>query len=562
MLRKKILPVTLLIILIFNTSSSFGYSDGSLDSNFGSNGVVQGTVATFYDSILQSDGKLIAVGKTSANRGVAVRFNSNGSIDETFGISGIFETTRATEIFGVEISSNKIILVGTTSTTGVIIQIDESGSLDTTFSTDGYEEFINSNSRFTSVKIQTDGKILTAGYQGSAGLIARYTSSGVLDTSFSTDGYDLITSSVINDLAIDASGSIYVAGYINSNDALIAKYASNGTLDTSFDSDGKKSYDFSGRDDSITKIILQTDDKIFLAGASDDFILTFRIDLAGNFDSAFSDDGYLLTSSPNILNSGDYDYVEEAKLQDDGKYIISGLSETSTNVFILLARLNSNGTIDQSFGTNGFVLNNFDFSDPTLNSLILLDDYIYAAGKTNNLSSLVMRFSKKDGQFQPQSAICPDATPGKNETISLANKVKPYRVDNGNFFSLLSMIFEMIKISKTNSTSTATLVLKEWGCNDALIKISKPRNIQFIVGGVDLNAPVFGYIQTPNKKWQKLGKIKPGKDTAVFTDTLNFKKNGRYIIHITQYPKDELASPSFGNKTARFVVELKQKKKK
>lgn len=562
MLRKKLLLVKLIIILIFNTSSSFGYSDGSLDSNFGSNGVVQGTVANFNDSILQSDGKLIAVGKTSANRGAVVRFNTNGSIDETFGNSGIFETTLATEIFGIAITSNKIILVGTSSTTGVIIQIDEFGSLDMTFSSDGYDEFINSNSRFTSVKIQTDGKILAVGYQGSAGLIARYTSSGVLDTTFSTDGYDLITSSVINDLAIDTSGSIYVAGYINSNDALIAKYASNGTLDTSFDSDGKKSFDFSGRDDSITNIILQTDDKIFLAGASDDFILTFRIDLAGNFDSTFSDDGYLLTSSPNILNSGDYDYVQEAKLQDDGKYLISGVSETSSNVFILLARLNSNGTFDQSFGTNGFVLDNFDFSDPNLYSLILLDDYIYAAGQTNTNSSLVMRFSKKDGQFQPQSAICPDATPGKNETISLANKVKPYRVDNGNFFSLLSMIFEMIKISKTNSTSTATLVLKEWGCNDALIKISKPRNIQFIVGGVDLNAPVFGYIQTPNKKWQKLGKIKPGKDTAVFTETLNFKKNGRYIIHITQYPKDELASPSFGNKTARFVVELKQKKKK
>src|SRR5205807_750600 len=107
----------------------------------------------------------------------------------------------------------------------------------------------------TAVALQWDGKIVAAGYTYTGGTpdfaLARYTSAGVLDTSFNGTG-KLTTdfngsADVANAVAVQPDGQIVAAGqaYTGGNpDFALARYTSAGVLDTSFNGTGKLTTDF------------------------------------------------------------------------------------------------------------------------------------------------------------------------------------------------------------------------------------------------------------------------------------------------------------------------------
>src|SRR6185369_7533814 len=64
-------------------------SDGSLDTNFGTNGKVIAGFSQAYSIVIQSDSKIIVAGTASDPFSLAlVRLNEDGSFDTTFGING------------------------------------------------------------------------------------------------------------------------------------------------------------------------------------------------------------------------------------------------------------------------------------------------------------------------------------------------------------------------------------------------------------------------------------------------------------------------------------------
>ena len=74
-------------------------SDGSLDTSFGSGGVVTTGVGGSDDGVhalvQQADGKLVAAGRSnngSNNDFALVRYNSDGSLDTSFGSGGVVTT--------------------------------------------------------------------------------------------------------------------------------------------------------------------------------------------------------------------------------------------------------------------------------------------------------------------------------------------------------------------------------------------------------------------------------------------------------------------------------------
>ena len=97
-----------------------------------------------------------------------------------------------------------------------------------------------------SVTVQTDGKIVVAGYSNSGGtydfVVARYNANGSLDTGFNSTGklvtdFGSGTSDVGYSVTVQADGKIVVAGYSNSGgsyDFAVARYNTDGSLDTSF----------------------------------------------------------------------------------------------------------------------------------------------------------------------------------------------------------------------------------------------------------------------------------------------------------------------------------------
>ena len=226
----------------------------------------------------------------------------------------------------------------------------------------------------TSVILQTDGKILVAGIGSDGFALARYNANGSLDTSFDTDGK--LTTDFFgsedrgNSIALQTDSKILVAGYarngssnIEINDFALARYNANGSLDTSFDTDGKLVTDFFGHSDECNSITLQTDGKILVAGvafsvdsnssgdfslSSGDFALA-RYNANGSLDTSFDTDGKLTTDF-----FGKKDEGNSITLQTDGKILVAGLATASNIDYrFALARYNANGSLDTSFGLFG-----------------------------------------------------------------------------------------------------------------------------------------------------------------------------------------------------------------
>jgi uncharacterized delta-60 repeat protein len=201
-------------------------ANGSLDSSFGSGGLVETTLgateALFSSLTLQSDGKIVAGGRewpTSNNSGVlfaVARFNSNGSLDNSFGSGGQVSTSIAgncsaiwdTGVHGVLVQSNGMIVAAGTVKIGAawnsnfevaLARYDSSGNLDPTFGSGGVTQTPSSGNAVDSAlaaALQSDGKIVTAGYHnastGNDFELERYTTAGALDTSF--NGTGIVTS--------------------------------------------------------------------------------------------------------------------------------------------------------------------------------------------------------------------------------------------------------------------------------------------------------------------------------------------------------------------------------
>ena len=152
------------------------------------------------------------------------------------------------------------------------------GSLDTTFNSVGWAATpIGAGIDVANaVAIQSDGKIVVAGGSGSTFALARYNANGSLDTTFDGDGKLTTTfggtSSAAYGVAIQSDGKIVAAGYslsaTNNQDFALARYNTDGSLDTSFDGDGKLTTDFGLFFDFAFSVAIQADGKIVAAGNS------------------------------------------------------------------------------------------------------------------------------------------------------------------------------------------------------------------------------------------------------------------------------------------------------
>ncbi len=162
------------IILRFN-------GDGSCDSTFDTDGIVQSALTAdhfFRSIVLQSDGKIVAIGQIIGSGGkdfLLARFKTNGSLDSLFGVNGIQVTDFTfSDDYGYDVcvqSDNKIVAVGysissTSYFYGAVARYDSAGTLDANFGSFG--EVTNLLGQFTaeySCKIQTDGRIVAVGSQ-------------------------------------------------------------------------------------------------------------------------------------------------------------------------------------------------------------------------------------------------------------------------------------------------------------------------------------------------------------------------------------------------------------
>jgi uncharacterized delta-60 repeat protein len=244
----------------------------------------------------------------------------------------------------------------------------------------------------TALALQPDGKILEVGTT-SAGThwnfaVVRFKTDLTPDSTFSSDGKLTTDFSSGNDVALSVvvqkDGKILVGGYTTTpgstkKDFAIARYTSNGTLDNSFSGDGKLTTDFGNSDGILKDLALQSDGKILLAVAPS-FTLV-RLKPNGALDTAFAHKGW---TTPNFIPSIFGGYSSLAP-QPDGKIIAGGTANGS----FAIARYKSNGTLDSTFAVNGLQLTTSisgqSLPDPNslgnlISALQIQGNRLYAAG--------------------------------------------------------------------------------------------------------------------------------------------------------------------------------------
>jgi uncharacterized delta-60 repeat protein len=357
-------------------------TDGSLDTTFGTGGIVTtqiGTGGCIADAlVIQTDNKMLAAGYAaigSVNQFALVRYNTDGSLDTTFGTGGIVTTTISDYGDGISDlglqSDGKLVAAGYQvivggAWQGVLARYNPDGSLDTTFGTGGI--VVTNLSDFSLEKrlvIQGDGKLVAAGtigdytdYLWKFGL-GRYNTDGSLDTTFSSSAiamgkYD----SEAWALALQPDGKVLAAGYANTvcscdfntaiqyrsapSNFVMARYTASGALDTGFGNGGTV-VTINGAGIGLTfghfdDLGIQADGSVVAIGASGSSYVTRQCTLArftpaGALDTTFGTEGYTVSSL-----GADMSCIWRLVTQSDGKLVCGGLVESSGVTKFLVTR--------------------------------------------------------------------------------------------------------------------------------------------------------------------------------------------------------------------------------
>ena len=409
---KRNLTAIVFTTCLINLQSPVWAADGALDPTFGTGGLVTSDLTDFALSdearsvAVQSDGKIVAAG-FSGDYFAVVRYNSDGSLDTSFDEDGVaaeaFNWCTSSRANSVAIQSDgKILAAGYVCLRNgdpsyfAVARYNSDGSLDSSFEDDG-ERFIyvgRGNGEVKSIALQSDGKIILAG-RALAGVrrdgtydfaITRLDTYGFTDSSFN-GGNVKYTSFAPNlnegawAVAVQSDGKIVAAGVSNDagdGDFAVVRYESTGSLDFSFDFDGQTTIpmEFSGRARSVA---IQSDGKIVLGGFQTknenhsnveyyDFGL-IRLNTDGSLDESFGESGIQIT---DIGNSADVGY--SVALQADGKILLAGTSFNGSFYNFAVLRYTTDGWLDTSFSDDGIQTTSFSSGNSVAYSVAIQSD--------------------------------------------------------------------------------------------------------------------------------------------------------------------------------------------
>lgn len=202
------------------------------------------------------------------------------------------------------------------------------------------------NGRVLQILSATDGSIYLAGgfstvEAATAAGVARLLSNGSLDSSFSANGG--INGSVAG-IALSDEGNLIAGGTFNRVDAddanFVASFAPGGTLNGEFASGLAPNFSMEA---GVSVLAIQADGKILVGGnfnVGDRFEELARLNSDGSIDQTFSG------------NHGPMLYPKTILPLANGKILVAGMANSNGNGFV--RRLNEDGTIDSSFAEASF----------------------------------------------------------------------------------------------------------------------------------------------------------------------------------------------------------------
>ena len=350
--------------------------DGTLDTSFGSNGVVSATLGgSALDLLravaLQADGGILVAGLARASGGSASgddmgvkRYLPNGTVDTAFGTAGFVRVdiagraddaaTLAVQPDGKIVLGGLAIVTATGASDLALARLDGTGALDTGFGNGG-KLTVNIGGNYDSaaaMALQPDGAIVLVGRAASSGAatpdtgVLRVSTTGVVELALKlplTAYWDEATG-----VAIQLDGKIVLTLEARPDPAglyqhALARLKPDGTLDESFGTLGVALAGFSVGGDHARAPVLLADGRIATAGFArnqvqqlsdkDDFLVTRHL-ADGSLDASFGSGGKLV-----IDFYGAADGASALLLQPDGKLLVGGLARSGTTNGLGMLRL-------------------------------------------------------------------------------------------------------------------------------------------------------------------------------------------------------------------------------
>jgi uncharacterized delta-60 repeat protein len=347
-------------------------TNGLLDTTFGTGGRVLKTLfgggSTYggdraYAMALQPDGKIVLAGQCASGISQSfcvARFTSAGDFDLSFGagvgwvsigFASVSEGARAVALQadGKIVVAGQCNSLGTTAYDFCFARLLPSGDLDTTFNASDTPGKVIAprstsdtfNQHATALAIQSDGKIVVAGYcffnstQVAHICALRYESNGAqLDAGFGAQSWatygaqQLATNNRAYSVALQPNGKIVVGG--ECSDRLCSvRFLANGSLDTDFADNGlflADSASVSGEE--VGAAVLRADGAILHAGWSNPIA-----GICHGFVATAHSDG-TLSKAFNTIFCGP---LRSIALQPDGK-IVTVAASSSVNADFMVAR--------------------------------------------------------------------------------------------------------------------------------------------------------------------------------------------------------------------------------
>jgi len=404
------------------TSTTLYSAVGVLDTSFSGDGIYTYSEATVNQGakcVIDGVGKIYVVGATASDRADSNTYdfavwslNEDGSVNNFFSGDGFYsnhiadqyDSGRAIKID----NSGRLVLAGTYTVAGnyngFLLRLNSAGVLDEDFGvagivtlgaagSDGIEDLI----------VDSSEKITLTGYYNNKLAVIRYLADGLaLDTNFSDDGvafYNSIATSWGRRLIINSTGSIFVAGQTGvpavpavlpaHNDIVVAKFDNVGGLDTDFGSGGIFIYNKADKNDYGWGIALDGINVLYVGHGqkANSYYNTMlgRLAPRGDPDIVFNHTG---VSSLNSEGTETHAYAHFVGKDNQGKIVIVGSAAGQ----VLVARYNSDGTLDTSFGSGGVFTRALSSNAKAYDAAFDGQGRIVVTGYTDNLAEMfVMR---------------------------------------------------------------------------------------------------------------------------------------------------------------------------
>ncbi len=253
----------------------------------------------------------------------------------------------------------------------------DAGDLDCTFGSGGIATLDLGAVATSDAELQTDGKIVTMSSTSGSIRLSRILAGGDFDPTFGTGGTTTfaLDDSLARELTIDSLGRFVVAGGIlngGDSEVLVARFTSTGAVDTSFGGgDGWTSFDWTAATataglDSGDAIAVDSSDRPVVGGStdangasinpSDRNMAVARLTIDGALDPTFGSGGIALASSPG----GHDDALSTLQIDSAGRIVAIGGTaypfQVSNPIETMLARWTSDGMLDTVFDGDGILI--------------------------------------------------------------------------------------------------------------------------------------------------------------------------------------------------------------